>query len=158
LDGLWEEYADLLEANELPPFEKFSEARAKLAQSRIRAMLEVVGQFEQHGEPLVVFSAHRGPVGALADRAGWEVITGDTEPPRRREIVEAFQAGRLKGIALTIRAGGTGLTLTRASTALFVDLDWTPANNLQAEDRLCRIGQEAGHVRIIQMVSDHPLD
>src|SRR5262245_5578154 len=121
-------------------------------------MLELVEQFEDQGGPLVVFSAHREPIEALAARGGWGVITGGTEPRRRQEVVDAFQAGRLKGVGRTIQAGGTGLTLTRASTALFVDLDWTPANNLQAEDRVCRIGQRAGHVRIIRMVSDHPLD
>jgi SWI/SNF-related matrix-associated actin-dependent regulator 1 of chromatin subfamily A len=60
--------------------------------------------------------------------------------------------------ALTIGAGDVGLTLTRALTVLFVDLDWVPANNRQAEDRVCRIGQEAGMVQVVRMVSDHALD
>ena len=64
---------------------------------------------------------------------------------------------QLKGIALTIQAGGVGLTLTRAWKALFVDLDWTPSWNSQAEDRICRIGQTKP-VEIVHMVSDHVLD
>jgi SNF2 family DNA or RNA helicase len=61
-------------------------------------------------------------------------------------------------VGLTFLAGGTGLTLTHAWAALFVDLDWVPANNVQAEDRLARIGQRASKVEIIRLVSDHALD
>ncbi|MEC8017517.1 MAG: C-terminal helicase domain-containing protein, partial [Actinomycetota bacterium] len=64
----------------------------------------------------------------------------------------------LKGIACTIKAGGTGITLTRASKMIFCDLEWNPALNLQAEDRICRIGQTATNLQYIRLVSDHPMD
>jgi hypothetical protein len=64
----------------------------------------------------------------------------------------------LKGVGLTIRAAGVGLTLTHSSHSLFVDLDWVPTWNTQAEDRIHRIGQDAEKVLITRMVSDHPLD
>jgi hypothetical protein len=71
---------------------------------------------------------------------------------------QAFQLAGLKGLALTIGAGGAGLTLTTASNMLMVDLDWTPANNSQAMDRICRIGQAAAHIQCIRMTSSHALD
>lgn len=83
---------------------------------------------------------------------------GDTPIPERQHVIDEFQEGRLIGVGCTIQAGGVGVTLTRAATVLFVDLDWTPANNAQAEDRIHRIGQAADVVRIITMVADHPLD
>ena len=49
------------------------------------------------------------------------------------------------------------MTLTHAWKAIFVDLDWTPAWNSQAEDRICRIGQTQP-VEIVRMVANHPLD
>ena len=143
---------------DLPDFRSFSALRAKLAQARIPALIEMVESYEESETPLVVFSAHRAPVLALAERDGWEVVTGDTSPERRQQLVQAFQAGELRGLALTIQAGGVGLTLTRAAHAVFVDLDWTPAMNLQAEDRICRIGQQAEGLLIVHMVSDHVLD
>jgi SNF2 family DNA or RNA helicase len=159
LDDLWQEYGGQLQAKlELPPFEKFAEVREQLAQERIRAMLKLTSEFEENGVPLVVFSAHLAPIKALAGRAGWAVITGQTPHEKRYAIVEDFQAGRLKGVGLTIKAGGTGLNLSRAQAVLFVDLEWTPAVNVQAEDRVCRICQQADKVRIIRLVSDHPLD
>jgi SWI/SNF-related matrix-associated actin-dependent regulator 1 of chromatin subfamily A len=158
LDALMEEWGEVVTAGALPGFEEFSAIRAMLAAERIPAVLELVESYEDAEAPLVVFSAHRAPVEALAQREGWRAILGGTTAEARREIVRDFQAGKLKGIALTIAAGSTGLTLTRASTVLFVDLDWTPAQNIQAEDRVHRISQAATSVHIIHMVGDHPLD
>lgn len=151
---------DLLAATmrELPDFELFSEVRAILAEARIPAMMEIVESYEDSGTPLIVFSAHKKPVRELAKRDGWEFIDGDTPSKRRRDLVKEFQEGKLHGLAVTIKAGGVGITLTRASHALFVDLDWIPGANIQAEDRLDRIGQTADKVLIKIMRSNHPLD
>ncbi len=158
LDAVWEEWGDVLQADELPPFEEFSAIRAMLAKERIPAMIEQIDFYEEEGIPLVVFSAHRAPIDVLGGRAGWKVITGDTPIKTRQEIVDEFQAGKLKGIGLTIAAGGTGITLTYSSHMLFCDLSWVPSDNAQAEDRICRIGQIASSCQIIRLVSDHVLD
>jgi len=159
LDEMWEEWGTAVQIEgELPPFEKFSEIREKLARSRVDAMIEYVENAEEQDVPLVVFSAHLAPLDALLGRPGWAVITGVTSPLKRQEIVRAFQAGQLKGVGVSIKAGGVGINLTHAWKALFVDLDWTPAANWQAEDRIARIGQLSNKVEIIRMVSDHPLD
>lgn len=157
LDSLYDEYGILINNNELPPFEEFAEIRAKLAESRTDAMIEIVESHEEEDIPLVVFSAHRYPIDELGKREGWATITGSTKPEHRQEIVNQFQSGKLKGVGLTISAGGVGLTLTKAWKAVFVDLDWTPALNAQAEDRICRIGQTKP-CEIVRMVSDHVLD
>jgi SWI/SNF-related matrix-associated actin-dependent regulator 1 of chromatin subfamily A len=138
-------------------FEVMSRVRAALATAKIPAMLEIVDEIEATGEPQVVFSAHRAPIDLLGMRPGWKTITGDIDPMERSAIVSEFQRGHLKGIAATIKAGGVGLTLTKAHQALFVDLDWTPAMNCQAEDRICRIGQDRGCI-IRRLVGDHELD
>ena len=52
----------------------------------------------------------------------------------------------------TIQAGGLGLTWTAADIVVFLDRHWTPAMNLQAEDRLHRIGQR-NSVTVINMVA-----
>lgn len=142
----------------LPPFEAFSEIRADLAENRIPATLEYAEECEEQDVPLVVFSAHVDPVRELGKREGWACITGATPARKRQEYVRRFQAGELKGLACTIIAAGVGLTLTRAWKALFVDLDWTPANNWQAEDRICRIGQTSNVCEIVRMVSNHVLE
>lgn len=164
-DRLWQDQGeDILEALEqtpdqarLPKFEVFSEIRAKLASSRIPAAVELVEEHEENGIPLVVFSAHKEPVKVIGSREGWAYITGETPAHERQEIVRQFQAGNYKGLACTIKAGGVGLTMTRAWKAIFVDLDWVPGENSQAEDRICRIGQTMP-CQIVRLVSNHILD
>lgn len=164
LDKMWEDYEELLgddvpmEKRKLPPFEEFSKIRAQLAASRIDAITDMVDEAEEDGVPLVVFSAHLEPLNKLAEREGWAKITGDTPAAKRTEIVRRFQAGELKGVACSIKAAGIGLTLTRAWKMIFVDMDWVPGANFQAEDRIARIGQKAKKVEIVRLVSDHVLD
>lgn len=143
---------------QLPAFEEMSAVRAMLAAERVPVVLELVGQHEESETPLVVFSAHRAPVDALRGREGWAVITGDESPEERADAVRRFQAGELRGIGATIKAGGVGLTLTHASDVLMVDQEWTPALNAQAIDRVRRIGQEAASILVTRLVSDHALD
>lgn len=157
LDALYGQSEEFFSNGELPPFERFSAIRAKLAMSRVQAAHELVESYEDQA-PIILFSVHKEPVNIFGSREGWSCITGDTPPAVRRNIVADFQAGKLRGLALTIGAGGVGLTLTRAATALFLDLDWTPALNLQAEDRIARIGQASNKVHIIHLVSRHVLD
>ena len=159
LDAAWQEWGDEDEdRDDLPSFTEFSALRARLAKDRIPYLVELVEDYEEQDVPILVFSAHREPAETIGKRPGWGLIVGGTPNEQRADIVEAFQAGRLKGVALTIAAGGVGLTLTRASTVLFCDRSWTPADNWQAEDRVVRIGQKATNVQIISLVSNHPLD
>lgn len=118
-----------------------AEARRVIATAKIPAALEVVRRFEDEGLPLVVATAHRDVAEAIGKREGWGCISGGDDAEERTEVIARFQAGELRGVAFTIRAGGAGVTLTAASTILFVDRDWTAAANLQAEDRIHRIGQ-----------------
>lgn len=138
-------------------FKDTSRLRADLASAKIPAMEAFVEEYEEADEPLIVFSAHRKPIDWFGPRPGWGVITGDTPSEERFYIAEAFQAGRLRGVAGTIDSCGVAITLTRACHILFVDLEWTPALNQQAEDRCCRIGQTRP-VQVHRLVGDHRLE
>ncbi len=148
-----------LGADELPDFQKFSGTRAALAESKIPALFELLDARDASADPIIVFSAHRAPVAAVVERYGdaWAQITGDTSPEERSRIETDFQAGKYRGLVATIQAVGVALTLTRAHEEIFVDRCWTPADNAQAEDRCCRIGQTNG-VLVTDLVARHPLD
>lgn len=156
--GSVDKIIELISADKFP-FEMMSAARAALATAKIPALLEYVEHHEKTrtDDPLVVFSAHTGPVKALGQRKGWAVVTGEESFEKKRKAIDAFQAGELKGIALTIRAGGTGIQLVKASKLVFVDRDFAPGKNAQAEDRIHRIGQTRG-VLIVDLVATHKLD
>jgi hypothetical protein len=138
-------------------FATMARLRAALAGAKLPAVLALVEDHEEAGEPLVVFSAHRAVVDALGARPGWGRISGDETAEEKSAVEDAFQAGTLKGVAATIKAGGVAITLTRACRALFADQAWTPADNCQAEDRIYRIGQTRP-VLITVLQAEHPVD
>ena len=55
--------------------------------------------------------------------------------------VQSSEAGAPALFVLSLKAGGTGLTLTAANHVLHVDRWWNPAVEDQATDRAYRIGQ-----------------
>ncbi len=86
------------------------------------------------------------------------LVTGAVPDFERQENVRAFQSGKLKVLLLTLAAGGEGLTLTAASTAIFLQRSWNAVLNMQAEDRIHRIGQESGSVTIIDVVTEGTIE
>ncbi|MFC6285411.1 DEAD/DEAH box helicase [Nocardioides sp. GCM10027113] len=72
---------------------------------------------------------------------GHQLLHGGTPVREREAMVARFQAGEVPVFLLSLRAGGTGLTLTRADHVVHVDRWWNPAVEQQATDRAHRIGQ-----------------
>ena len=67
-------------------------------------------------------------------------LTGASK--NRQEMVEQFQSGAADVFLISLKAGGTGLTLTNADTVIHYDPWWNPAAENQATDRAYRIGQD----------------
>lgn len=81
------------------------------------------------------------------------VLTGSTPVRDRAKIVDAFQGDDyVPYIVLSVRAGGTGLNLTRANHVIHFDRWWNPAVENQATDRAFRIGQTK-NVMVHKLVS-----
>lgn len=114
--------------------------------AKLDAVMEWLEQIPSR-ESAVVFGTSKMAINMLAERLkkvgeSYGILTGDvTSDSARRELVDGFQAGRFRVFAGTIKAGGVGITLTRASRMGFIDRDWSPSANRQAEDRIHRIGQ-----------------
>ncbi len=71
------------------------------------------------------------------------VLDGKTPITKRAALVESFQQELGPPFfVLSLKAGGTGLTLTRASHVIHFDRWWNPAVENQATDRAYRIGQK----------------
>ena len=71
-------------------------------------------------------------------------IDGSTPVAKRQELVDSFneQKSYIPFMVLSLKAGGTGLNLTRASHVIHFDRWWNPAVENQATDRAYRIGQD----------------
>ena len=71
------------------------------------------------------------------------VLHGGTPVKERSRIVEAFQGEKyVPFLVLSVKAGGTGLNLTKANHVIHFDRWWNPAVENQATDRAFRIGQQ----------------
>jgi hypothetical protein len=69
-------------------------------------------------------------------------LDGSTKADQRKEAVHQFQTNDdIKIFLLSIKAGGVGLNLTKASYVYLLDPWWNPAVEQQAIDRAHRIGQ-----------------
>lgn len=71
-------------------------------------------------------------------------IDGKTKEKDRQRLVDMFNAkgSPTQVMLLSTGAGGVGLTLTGADTAIVYDPSWNPAEDSQAVDRCYRIGQD----------------
>ncbi|HEY2536208.1 MAG TPA: DEAD/DEAH box helicase [Solirubrobacteraceae bacterium] len=117
------------------------------ARGKLHAALAWIHDFCTSGERLVVFAKHREIQRAVLERfpRALHILGEDTHAARDASLRE-FQApdggAENQLIVCSIEVAGQGLTLTRASNVVFLELDWTPAKHDQAEDRCHRIGQQ----------------
>jgi SWI/SNF-related matrix-associated actin-dependent regulator 1 of chromatin subfamily A len=115
------------------------------AKLKLPYVVEWCQQFlDQTGEKLVVFGVHHEVLGELRQslKAKSVLIDGSVTGSRRQQLVDQFQQDSKTRLFLgNLRAAGVGLTLTAASTVAFAELSYRPADLLQAEDRVHRIGQ-----------------
>ena len=114
-------------------------------------------------EPIVIFAHHIDVIAEIgyqlekADKK-FTTITGDNDAEEKHAAKERFQKGVVDIILLNIKAGGTGITLTRSSHMLVVEPPWSYAVLDQAHARIDRIGQVGSSVNITHMVAKGTLD
>lgn len=108
----------------------------------------------ERGEKIVVWTNYRGNITELAERykdLNAKGFSGETSPKDRESIIREFQSDEGCKVLVAIpAAGGVGITLTKAQTAVYVDKTWNAEHWLQSVDRLHRIGQK-GTVNIITL-------
>lgn len=119
---------------------------------------------ETEGRPICVCALSKQLINLAAARlekrgVSFGLITGDINEMDRRRTLDAFQAGKLKALMFTLGAGGEGLTMTAADTIVFLQRSWSVVQNLQAEDRVHRIGSQIHDaIHIIDVVSANTIE
>jgi superfamily II DNA or RNA helicase len=115
---------------------------------KIIRLEEILGEILDEGDRVLCFTQFtefgRMLVPHLSARFDTEVafLHGGTPKNRRDELVTTFQSGDGPPIMLlSLKAGGTGLTLTAANHVVHLDRWWNPVVENQATDRAFRIGQ-----------------
>ncbi|KRF37532.1 DEAD/DEAH box helicase [Nocardioides sp. Soil805] len=137
-------------------FLKQSDPRPAGRSEKLDLLDELIGTVLAEGGAALVFTQYVAMARLLERhlaRAGvpHQFLHGGTPVREREAMVARFQAGSADGTAgaeggvpvflLSLKAGGTGLNLTRADHVIHVDRWWNPAVEEQATDRAYRIGQ-----------------
>ncbi|GAB6025420.1 DNA repair and recombination protein rad54b, variant 2 [Chamberlinius hualienensis] len=86
-------------------------------------------------------------------------LDGSTPLNNRQDLVDRFNASYSDTFIflLSSKAGGVGLNLVGASRLILFDIDWNPANDLQAMSRVWRDGQKK-HVHIYRLLTTGSLE
>uniref|UniRef100_A0A4W5NWX4 SWI/SNF related BAF chromatin remodeling complex subunit ATPase 4 n=1 Tax=Hucho hucho TaxID=62062 RepID=A0A4W5NWX4_9TELE len=98
------------------------------------------------------FSEHLGFSGGIRRGSELDMARSTTKAEDRGMLLKAFNdpASQYFIFLLSTRAGGLGLNLQSADTVVIFDSDWNPHQDLQAQDRAHRIGQQ-NEVRVLRL-------
>ncbi|MCR6485924.1 DEAD/DEAH box helicase [Amycolatopsis sp. OK19-0408] len=129
---------------------------------KLAAFEELLDVILDEGESVLVFSQYvqlcRLLERRLIDRGlPTELLSGESSPAKRQDMVDRFQAGEIPVFLLSLKAGGVGLNLTRATHVIHYDRWWNPAVEDQATDRAYRIGQDRP-VQVHRLIAEGTLE
>lgn len=132
---------------------RLNSLRQIVGNGKVDAAVELAESVLNDGKKVVLFCHHKEVLHRLQEglkhyRVG--VISGDVPPKKRQNLVDDFlknsnaplmQDSSLQVMIITV-AGAEGIDLFSASDIIFVEREWTPAKEEQAESRLHRNGQK----------------
>ncbi|HBF83399.1 MAG TPA: SNF2/RAD54 family helicase, partial [Streptomyces sp.] len=130
--------------------------------AKTAALMDLLETIRTRSEAAILFTSYVS-MGHLLhrhlDRNGHDplFLHGATTLPERQRMVDAFQAGRHPVMILSLKAAGTGLTLTRAAHVIHYDRSWNAAVEDQATDRAHRIGQQQT-VTVHRLITEHTVE
>lgn len=128
--------------------------------SDVTAYLETLVQAQQK---TLIFSSYTSHLKIYTDwcekqKINYYLLTGNTPLKDREKQVAAFQEEDSQLLFfISLKAGGTGLNLTKASYVLLLDPWWNPFAELQAIGRAHRIGQK-NQVNVVRFIAKDTIE
>jgi SWI/SNF-related matrix-associated actin-dependent regulator 1 of chromatin subfamily A len=156
----WFAGSDASRPNDKDFLARLTKVRVALHKAKHRAVEERIRDVISTNQKVIAFTAFTEGLKKHKAVFGDQCVTisGADNAEQRMEAVDRFQNDpELRVAVCNIIAGGVGITLTAGTHVIFQDLDWVPANLLQAEDRAHRLGQ-TGRVTVEYMFADGTLD
>ncbi len=111
---------------------------------KLERLVELLEEMQENKEKALIFTQYTEMGELLRAKLGAETpfLHGGLNDKERAKLADDFQSPAGPPVfILSLRAGGTGLTLTAASRVIHYDRWWNPAVEDQASDRAFRIGQ-----------------
>lgn len=117
---------------------------------KLQRLIETTQEAIQNNESILIFSQFTDICeklqGILKNKLGYTThyLHGGTPRKQREKMIEEFQSpdSAPSVFILSLKAGGVGITLTKANHVIHFDRWWNPAVENQATDRAYRIGQK----------------
>jgi len=140
---------------------QFGKLRQVCASGKIELAEELIQRIVDGGEKVLVFCSYNSPLEELQKRFvnNSVILTGKVMVSSRGNLVSKFQEDNNIQIFFGgIKSAGTAITLTAASSVVFIDQEWNPADMLQSEDRIHRLGQKASSLNIYHLICQGTID
>lgn len=124
---------------------------------------KLLPQLKEEGHRVLIFSQFTMILDIIErylDIRGHEYfrLDGGTAVEERQDLIDDFNRdSNIFVFLLSTRAGGVGINLTAADTAIIHDIDFNPYNDKQAEDRCHRMGQTK-EVSIYRLISEGTIE
>ena len=137
--------------------------KGKTDSPKLEALADQLLELRDEGHSALVFSQFTGFLDIVEEglkKQGLDCLRldGSTPVPKRKELVRSFQESEGPRVFLiSLKAGGKGLNLTRATYVYHLDPWWNPAVENQASDRAHRIGQTA-QVTVTRLLMRHTVE
>ena len=131
------------------------ESYAHVGSAKIEYLADRLDEIVPLGHQALVFSQFTSfleRIRHMLERRGMSVVQLDGSTRGRAEVIEKFRSGEAQVFLISLKAGGSGLTLTEADYVYVMDPWWNPAAEEQAIDRAHRIGQTK-KVNVYRMVA-----
>ncbi len=116
---------------------------------KLERLLDMASEIIENGESLLIFSQFTEVCQELQRLIQKQnhpcyYLHGGTSRSKREKMIEMFQSKSSppSAFVLSLKAGGVGVTLTKANHVIHFDRWWNPAVENQATDRAYRIGQK----------------
>lgn len=140
------EYFSILESpNNSIAIEKLQSLKREAARAKLDQAIDWISQQIDGGNKIVCFAIHHDITDKICERFRDICVRfdGRDSQKERDKSVDRFQNDTSCRLFVgNIKAAGVGITLTVSSNVVFVECDWVPGVNIQAEDRVHRIGQK----------------
>ena len=129
--------------------------------SKAIRLLEIIEQAKAEDRKVLVFSFFLDTIHAIGGLLGSRCcgpINGSVPPPRRQEIIDAFDKAPAGSVLLAqIQSGGTGLNIQSASIVVICEPQFKPSIENQAISRAYRMGQ-ARNVIVYRLLCTNTID
>ncbi|XP_059607981.1 transcription termination factor 2-like [Phlebotomus argentipes] len=132
--------------------------------SKVSAVIEEIERIYEIGEKMIIVSQWTSVLDIIADHLkrrnlSYLVLTGTTKISDRGEIVANVNdpSHDVQILLLSLGTGGVGLNLVGANNLLLIDPHWNPQLEMQAQDRIYRIGQ-IRDVSIVKFITSDSME